>query len=84
MSPRYGLVFGYAIFFFASDRGEPPHVHISRPATPQNNSKFWIADNSATLAHNNANISQRDLNRIETYLQRNSPSLLAYWNEFFK
>jgi hypothetical protein len=78
------VVFGYAIFFFASDRDEPPHVHVAQPATPNNNSKFWIADNSATLAHNNANIPERDLRRIENYLQRNSASVLAYWNEFFK
>jgi hypothetical protein len=30
MSPRYGMVFGYAIFFFANDRDEPPHVHVAQ------------------------------------------------------
>jgi hypothetical protein len=84
VSPRYAVVFGYAILFFASDKGEPPHVHVAQPTTPNNNSKFWIADNSATLAHNNARIPERDLRRIEQYLKRNSADVLAYWNEFFK
>ncbi|MDR1184569.1 MAG: DUF4160 domain-containing protein [Coriobacteriales bacterium] len=84
MSPRYGTVFGYAIFFFANDRDEPPHVHVAQPTTPNNNSKFWIANNSATLVHNNAKIPERDLNRIEKYLQRNSANILACWREFFE
>jgi hypothetical protein len=38
--PTLGWIGPYRIFFFASDRAEPPHVHVSRD---DNAAKVWLA-----------------------------------------
>ena len=83
MSPKYGRFLQYSIFFFSNEANEPPHVHVSLAGTPNNSSKFWITKDEAIMAHNDARIASRDLNKIQKYLRENAEDILECWNSFF-
>jgi hypothetical protein len=84
VSPKYGRFLQYNIFFFSNEPGEPPHVHVSLPGTPNNSSKFWLETTSVRLAHNEARIPTHDLTKIEKFLNENMTDIREFWDTFFK
>ena len=72
---------GYAIYFWG--QGEPPHVHVSKGRQTAGVTKFWIRRDGVELAHNDGQISAKDLRKIEAYLLANQDTILAAWFRFF-
>ena len=67
----------YRLFFYSSDRDEPPHVHVERE---DNVAKFWL--DPVTL-QSSGGFSRVEINRIANVVNRHKASLLEAWNEFF-
>jgi hypothetical protein len=67
----------YRVFFYSSDAGEPPHVHVQRgPAE----AKFWL--NPVRLAHSTG-YSPSEVRRIRSMITTEQSLLMEAWNEFF-
>ena len=62
----------------ASDRNEPPHVHVTREDKA---AKFWL---SPVRRAYNYGFGANEVNRIEGLVQQNEPELLKAWHEYFK
>jgi len=67
----------YRVFFYASDRGEPAHVHVERENCM---AKFWL--NPLRLAHS-GDFGRAEIRRIEQIVAEHRESLLEAWNDFF-
>ena len=67
----------YRLFFYSSDRDEPPHVHVERE---DNVAKFWL--DPVTL-QSSGGFSRVEINRIANVVNSHKASLLEAWNEFF-
>ena len=74
---------GYAIYFWANENNEPPHIHVSKDRQTPGATKFRIKRDGVELAHNNSQIPANDLRKIESYLVANQDTLLAAWFRFF-
>lgn len=74
---------GYAIYFWANENNEPPHIHVSKGRQTPSATKFWIKRDGVELAHNNSQIPANDLRKIEAYLLANQDTVLAAWFRFF-
>jgi hypothetical protein len=68
----------YRLFFFASDRAEPVHVHVTRDAKT---AKFWLSP--VRLAYN-LGFAPTELKRIEGLVRDHDAHLLKAWDEYFK
>lgn len=67
----------YRVFFYSSDAGEPPHVHVQRgPAE----AKFWL--NPVRLARSTG-YSPSEVRRIRSMITTERSLLMEAWNEFF-
>jgi hypothetical protein len=67
----------YRVFFFSSDKHEPPHVHVERESK---RAKFWLEP--VELESNNG-YGARELARIEAIVKAHREELLRAWHEFF-
>jgi hypothetical protein len=67
----------YRFMFFASDKGEPPHVHVKRDDLQV---KVWL--DPVRVAYN-AGFAEHELNRIIGLTERHREFLLRKWHEFF-
>lgn len=67
----------YRFFFYAGDRGEPPHVHVERE---NRTAKFWLEP--VRLARSGG-FTSRELNRIRELVEENQSLLRGKWNEYF-
>jgi len=67
----------YRFFFYAGDRGEPPHIHVERD---QSQAKYWLEPVRLERSHG---FARQELNRIERLVQANRQRLMDSWNEFF-
>ena len=68
----------YRIFFYAGDRGEPPHVHVERDDMT---AKFWL--HPVRLARSTG-FRPHELNRIRKLIDENSRTLRSAWDEYFE
>lgn len=68
----------YRIFFFASDRDEPPHVHVAREAKA---AKFWL---SPVRLEYNYGFVAAELRRIENIVRSHEAEFLKVWHEYFE
>jgi hypothetical protein len=68
----------YRFFFYASDRDEPPHVHVERD---DNVAKFWL--DPVRLA-SNGGFLRVELGRIERLAIEHRQELLEFWSEYFR
>ncbi len=77
MSPTVLRSGPYRFFFFASDRHEPPHVHVKQD---DKLTKFCL-----TPVHEayNYGFSSTELKRIATIVQKNETDLLKAWHDYF-
>ncbi len=67
----------YRFFFYASDRGELPHIHVERENKV---AKFWL--NPPRLARS-GDFGRAELRRIEQLVVNHREKFLEAWNEFF-
>jgi hypothetical protein len=67
----------YRFFFFASDRNEPPHVHVKRDAKL---AKFWLAPIRRAY---NYGFGATELNRVVAIVRANEAALLRAWHDYF-
>ena len=67
----------YSFHFYAGDRREPPHIHVTRDS---NEVKFWLR---AVSYQNNKGFRKRELKRIERLVIENREYLLGEWDDFF-
>jgi hypothetical protein len=67
----------FRFFFFASDRGEPRHVHVERDGRT---AKFWL--DLVRLAWNKGHNSA-DLKWIERLVNDNQADLRRSWDDYF-
>ena len=68
----------YRFFFYASDRHEPPHIHVERD---ENVAKFWL---SPVRLERSGGFSRHEIHRIQELVQRHVEILLRSWNEYFE
>lgn len=67
----------YRFFFYASDRDEPPHVHVERD---DNVAKFWL---DPVRLQSSGGFSRVEINRIGKLVTEHQSDLLEAWNEYF-
>jgi hypothetical protein len=67
----------YRIFFYASDRAEPPHVHVERD---DKLAKFWL---DPVRLQSSGGFSRLELNRMRGIIQEEHDRLLEAWNGYF-
>ena len=67
----------YRFYFYSSDGGEPPHVHVGRDELE---AKFWL--DPVRLAYS-AGFRPSDIRRIASIIEENQRQLLGAWDEFF-
>jgi hypothetical protein len=67
----------YRFFFYASDKGEPPHVHVQRG---DDFAKFWLRP---VRLQASGGFGRTDLRRIQGLVEQNRERLMRSWNEYF-
>jgi len=71
--PLIDYLFGYQVYFWSNEVGEPIHFHIAKGKRGSNNTKFWIMqDGSVRLASNHSRYSNKDINKIIEYCRLNT------------
>ena len=68
----------YRLFFYSSDRDEPPHVHVERD---EKEAKFWLRP---VKLERSGGFSRQELRKIEVLVGDNAEALLRSWNEYFE
>ncbi|MBI1729981.1 DUF4160 domain-containing protein [Candidatus Acetothermia bacterium] len=67
----------YRFFFYAGDRGEPPHVHVEHD---DKIAKFWL---DPIRMHRSGGFSRAEVSRIQKLAGTHQKRLLEAWNEYF-
>ncbi len=67
----------YSLIFFASDGGEPPHIHVKRE---RRIAKFWL---DPVVMATNRGFPGHELNHIARLVAKHEPALLEAWHEYF-
>jgi len=68
----------YRFFFYASDREEPPHIHVERD---DNVAKFWLDPVRLQIS---GGFSRVEINRIERLVSERQVELSEAWNGYFR
>ena len=67
----------YRLFFYASDREEPPHVHVERDNRV---AKFWL---DPVRLQRSGGLRRSEIGRIARIIGANQMLLTEAWNEYF-
>jgi hypothetical protein len=67
----------YRFFFYASDRDEPPHIHVERD---EKVAKFWL---DPIRLQNSGGFNRFELKKVFGIITENQDSLLEAWNDYF-
>jgi hypothetical protein len=67
----------YRLFFYANDRGEPPHVHVERDRFT---AKYWLAPVRLQLS---GGFGRLEINRIQRIVEDHRDRLLEAWDDYF-
>ena len=67
----------YRFIFFSSDKGEPPHIHVTRE---RRIAKFWL--DPVALAKNRG-FAGPELNRVARLVAQHESVILEAWHEYF-
>ena len=67
----------YRFIFYASDWGQPPHVHVQRE---NRIGKFWL---DPVRLERRGRFGRSEIHRIERILERDQAHLMASWHEYF-
>ena len=66
------------LFFYASDRDEPEHIHVEREDSI---AKFWL---DPVRLQSSGGLSRVEISRIEKLVEKHRPELMEAWNEYFR
>lgn len=75
--PTIAIIGPYRVFFYASDRAEPVHVHVERESKV---AKFWL--DPLRLARSGG-FTSKELGRMQTLLRKQDAKLVEAWNDYF-
>jgi hypothetical protein len=78
MCPELVLPAARNEFFYASDRDEPPHIHVERD---DKLAKFWLRP---VRLERSGGFSRREINRIQKLVDESVEALLRSWSEYFE
>ncbi len=67
----------YRFFFYSSDGGEPPHIHVERD---DSEAKFWLQPVRLEWSYG---FRRSEVNRLFDVIEAHREQLLESWNEFF-
>lgn len=67
----------YRLFFFASDRDEPPHIHVEREAKV---AKLWL---DPVRLQSSGGFSRNEITRIQRVVGEYQIQLREAWNAYF-
>ena len=67
----------YSFVFFSSDRGEPPHIHVTREWRIV---KYWL---EPVELERNHGFRQHELNRIARLVKSHREFLIEAWHDYF-
>ena len=82
--PTLFEIYGYKVFFWSNEAGEPVHVHIGKGKPTANATKIWLPpENNPILANNNSNIPDKELKRILKIIALNRDSIITGWYDYF-
>lgn len=83
--PTLFEIYGYRVFFWSNETGEPVHVHVCKGKPTANATKIWLPpESNPVLANNNSNIPDKELKRILKMIALNRDSIIAQWYDYFK
>ena len=68
---------GYKFRFYASDRLEPPHVHVSKDG---NAAKVWLESLDVEYARG---YNEREMSQLSAIVAENRDEWIERWNGFF-
>jgi hypothetical protein len=68
----------YRLFFYASDRAEPPHVHVEHEGS---RAKFWL---DPVRLERSGGFRRAELARVTAVIIEYREVLLRAWHEFFR
>lgn len=73
------LRFGrYRFYFYAGDRGEPPHVHVDRDDSM---AKFWL---DPVRLQTSRGFKSQELNKIGKIVEERREQLRRAWDDYFE
>jgi hypothetical protein len=78
VSPTDRTIGPYRFFFYASDLGEPPPIHVERERAV---ARFWL---EPIRLERSWGFSAHELRRGEELVVDNAESFLEAWHEFFR
>ena len=82
--PQFIRAFGYKIYFWSNEDGEPIHFHVTKGDPSKSDTKIWLLSNgSLKLAHNKSHIPEKDLSKIFFVMQTYYFDFIEYWKSFF-
>ena len=67
----------YRFFFYASDRDEPPHIHVERD---DNVAKFWL---DPVRLQSSGGFSRVEINKLAGIVTDHQTEFSEAWNEYF-
>lgn len=74
-------VCGYYLYFTAHCIIECMHVHASdRKLTEAGSAKFFVKSNGDTLVQNQGMLSERELNKIQSFIKENYKEMYLKWS----
>jgi hypothetical protein len=68
---------GFKLFFYASDRNEPPHVHVRRG---DGEAKYWLEPLALEYSER---FTRAEARRVRKIVRTNRELLKERWNEYF-
>ncbi|WP_322806660.1 DUF4160 domain-containing protein [Thermanaerothrix sp.] len=77
MTPTVMQVGPYRLFFYSSDRYEPPHIHVERETCT---AKVWLKP--VRLEHNHG-FRSHEIRAVLKLVEENQERLLEAWDEYF-
>lgn len=77
MAPTVLVAGPYRFFFYSSDGGEPPHVHVRRDDRV---AKFWL---DPVRLEGSGGFSRAEILDIRRLVEANPGALKESWDEFF-
>ena len=64
----------FRFFFYASDGGEPHHIHVERD---DKSAKFWL---NPVRMQKSAGLSRKEIYQVHSIIEENRPMLMEAWN----
>jgi hypothetical protein len=68
----------FRFFFYAGDRGEPPHVHVERDDAEV---KFWL---DPVRLERSRGFRREEISRVRVMVEEHHELLLGSWHDFFR